>query len=112
MFDNLQIISNNVQPDEMEITIIGDDYVFKRTPVDLTSGHKEHGEYEGVLKIHTTSNIHGDLESTQTETAHSPKGYYHFDKRLNQSALTKWQPFKDMYKFGRRVGNIQYKEGS
>lgn len=112
VFDNLQIISNNVQPDEMEITVIGDDYVFKRTPVDLTSGHKERGEYEDVLKIHTTSNIHGDLESTQIETEHSPKGYYCFDKRLNQSALTKWQPFKDMYKFGRRVGNIQYKEGS
>ena len=112
VFDNLQIISNNVQPDEMEITVIGDDYIFKRTPVDLTSGHKERGEYEDVLKIHTTSNIHGDLESTQTETEHSPKGCYHFDKRLNQSVLTKWQPFKDMYKFGRRVGNIQYKEGS
>ena len=112
VFDNLQIISNNVQPNEMEITVIGDDYVFKRTPIDLTSGHKERGEYEDVLKIHTTSDIHGDLESTQTETEHSPKGYYHFDKRLNQSALTKWQPFKDMYKFGRRVGNIQYKDGS
>lgn len=112
IFDNLQIISNNVQPDEMEITVIGDDYVFKRTPVNLTSGHKEHSEYENVSDIHTTSNIHGDLESTQLETEHSPKGYYHFDKRLNQSALTKWQPFKDMYKFGRRVGNIQYKEGS
>jgi hypothetical protein len=37
---------------------------------------------------------------------------YHFDKRLNQSAITKWQPFKDIYKFGRRIGNIQYKEGS
>ena len=112
VFDNLQIISNNVQPDEMEITVIGDDYVFKRTPVDLTSGHKERREYEDIFKIHTTSDIHGDLESTQTETEHSPKGHYHFDKRLNQSVLTKWQPFKDIYKFGRRVGNIQYKDGS
>ena len=112
VFDNLQIISNNVQPGEMEITIVGDDYVFKRMAVDLTVGHKERGEYENVTKIHTTSDIHGDKESTQTETEHSPKGYYHFDKRLNQSVLTKWQPFKDIYKFGRRVGNIQYKEGS
>ena len=111
IFDNLQIISNNVQPGEMEITIVGDDYVFKRMAIDLTIGHKERDEYENVTKIHTTSDIHGDKESTQTETEHSPKGYYHFDKRLNQSVLTKWQPFKDIYKFGRRIGNIQYKEG-
>lgn len=112
IFDNLQIISNNVQPDEMEITVIGDDYVFKRQAVDLTPKHKERAEYGDVSQIHTTSDIHGNLELEQIETVHSPKGYYHFDTRLNQSALTKWQPFKDMYKFGRRIGNIQYKEGS
>lgn len=106
IFDNLQIISNNVQPKEMEITVIGDDYEFKRDLVDLTPVHKERAEYNDVEKIRTTSNTHGD-DSYRSDT-----WTYKFDNRLNQKALVNLQQFKDIYKFGRRIGNIQYKEGS
>ena len=112
IFDNLQIISNNVQPQEMEITVIGDDYEFKRDVTELKEVHSElvRKEYTGISQIKTTSDTHGNLEDTNIDK-HSPHGYYHFDKRLNQSVIIKWQPFKDIYKFGRRIGNIQYKEG-
>lgn len=106
IFDNLQIISNNVQPDEMEITVIGDDYEFKRDLVNLTPAHKERAEYDDVEKIRTTSNTHGD------NTYRSDTWTYKFDNRLNQKALVNLQQFKDIYKFGRRIGNIQYKDGS
>ena len=106
IFDNLQIISNNVQPDEMEITVIGDDYEFKRDLVDLTPVHKERAEYDDVEKIRTTSNTHSD------NPYRSDTWTYKFDNRLNQKALVNLQQFKDIYKFGRRIGNIQYKEGS
>lgn len=113
IFDNLQIISNNVQPEEMEITVIGDDYEFKRDVVELNDSRaiRKEVETDNPNIITTTSNIHGEINNVPDNT-HKPNGYYHFDKRLNQSAITKWQPFKDIYKFGRRIGNIQYKNAS
>ena len=108
IFDNLQIISNNVQPTEMEITIIGDEYVFNRDNITAESIEEIREEYNHNSQ--TTSNIHGNKEVATDKK--NPKGVYHFDWRLNQSLLTKWQPFKDIYKFGRRIGNIQYKDNS
>ena len=105
IFDNLQIISNNVQPEEMEITVIGDDYEFKRDLANIVEPRLSNlGEDPNIIT--TTSNIHGEKSNPKLSTV------YKFDKRLNQSAVTKWQPFKDIYKFGRRIGNIQYREGS
>ena len=108
IFENLQIISNNVQPEELEITIIGDDYMLNRDNVTADAVEEIREEYNHNSQ--TTSNIHGNKEDKNTGKK-SPMGYYHFDWRLNQSTLTKWQPFKDIYKFGRRIGNIQYKDG-
>ena len=111
IFDNLQIISNNVQPQEMEISIIGDDYMFNRDNITAEAVEEIRKEYNHNSQ--TTSDIHGDKRPRNADrTRKDPKGFYHFDWRLNQSLLTKWQPFKDIYKFGRRIGNIQYKEGS
>lgn len=104
IFDNLQIISNNVQPTEMEITVIGDSYEFKRDVTTLSSEHKERAEYNGVNQIKTTSDTHGN------NLYRSDTWRYKLDKRLNQQVLIKHQDFKDIYKFGRRLGNIQYKD--
>lgn len=112
IFDNLQIISNNVQPNEMEITVIGDSYEFKRDLIKAEDVEEIRKEYDSNLNPNTstTSNIHGNKEDDSDFK--SQFGKFHFDKRLNQSAITKWQPFKDIYKFGRRIGNIQYKDDS
>lgn len=118
IFDNLQIISNNVEPQEMEITVIGDDYEFKRDIVNIEeprSWNKSVSE-SNPSNITTTSNIHGEEPKSSKihDGVDNPKvsTTYKFDRRLKQAAIIKWQPFKDIYKFGRRIGNIQYKEGS
>ena len=121
IFDNLQIISNNVQPNEMEITIIGDDYEFKRDIVDFQDvdarrDWKLEVSESDPSNVTTTSNIHGrepKLEKIR-EGVDNPKRSttYKFDERLKQSVIIKQQLFKDIYKFGRRLGNIQYKEGT
>lgn len=114
-FDNLQIISNNVEPQEMEITVIGDDYEFKRDAVELNESRAIRLEVSdsNPTNVTTTSNIHGEeLKQYKEPKIFGPSVTYKYDKRLKQSALIKWQPFKDIYKFGRRIGNIQYKEGS
>lgn len=112
IFDNLQIISNNVQPNELEITIIGDDYEFKRDLVTLDRQRAIRKEVsdQNPNNIRTTSNVHGQEPKEYKETKLSTR--YEYDKRLNQSTVVKWQPVKDIYKYGRRVGNTQYKEDS
>lgn len=107
IFDNIQIISNNTQPDEMEIAIIGDSYTFNRKEVDIEEDRSENAAFNDVYKVYTTSNIH----STRNDNDFSNNLRYKFDWRLKESALTKLQKFKDIYKFGRRMGNIQYRDG-
>lgn len=111
IFDNLQIISNNTQPNEMEISIVGDVYNFKRPIITPESVEMIRNEYNNVSN--TTSDIHGDqrLDPREENNTIQREGVFKWDWRTNQSLLTKWQPFKDIYKFGRRIGNIQYKEG-
>lgn len=116
IFDNLQIVSNNVQPNEMEITIIGDDYEFKRDVVDFQNidfrkEWKKEVSESNPINIRTTSNIHGQ-EPKEDYKNPKPSTEYKYDKRLNQSTITKTQQIKDIYKYGRRIGNTQYKEDS
>lgn len=108
IFDNLQIISNNVQPYELQISVIGDDYEFKRQIVQCANARKIRLEISETdpEKVTTTSDIH--------EKINAPIGIdvrYKWDWRLHQNAIVKTQQLLDMYKVGRRLGNIQYKEG-
>ena len=114
IFDNLQIISNNTQPDELEITIIGDDYIFNRKEIDgkdVRTGGDDKFPVFANQKPDTTSNIHYDRDDKNPRDSHDPHGEYKYDRRLKQYALTKWQPIKDIYDYGRRIGNTQYKDG-
>ena len=115
IFNDLRIISNNVQPKEMEITVIGDDYEFKRDVIQLDEHRqiKKEVETDNPNDIRTTSNIHGDENTKPNRYEQLTESLvFKYDKRLKQSAIVKIQEFKDIYKFGRRIGNIQYKEGS
>lgn len=102
IFENLQIISNNVSPKELQITIIGDDYTFKRD--EITPSY-EREEYP-TNTTWTTSNIHKDKEYRELEDT-----VYKWDWRLHQKAIVKTQTLCDIYKHGRRLGNMQYKNG-
>ena len=83
IFDNLVIISNKVEPKSIEFEVIGDAYNFKKA---------------GLFK--------------------SKKGFKNttvdYDPILNQYTLVTEQECKNIEKkeFGRRLGNIQYKEDS
>ena len=103
IFENLQIISNNVSPEELQITIIGDDYTFKR---DEITPDYERKEYPDNVTW-TTSNIHkNDKEYSELEDT-----VYKWDWRLHQMTIVNTQKLRDIYKHGRRLGNMQYKNG-
>ena len=105
IFDNLEIISNNVQPKEMEIVVIGDDYMFKRDLANAADVEEIRKEYN--YNAETTSNIHAITNTRFNESDFIPVHV----RAVEQTALKKIQEFKDIYKYGRRIGNIQYKEG-
>lgn len=103
IFENLQIISNNVSPEELQITVIGDDYTFKR---DEIAPIYERKEYPDNITW-TTSNIHeNNKEYRELENT-----VYKWDWRLHQMAIVNTQKLRDIYKHGRRLGNMQYKNG-
>lgn len=81
IFNNLVIISNNVEPDSFDFEIIGDTYDFKKS-----------GEYKNLTLFNNVK--------------------LNYDHILNQHTLIKNQKCKNLEKFGRRLGNIQYKEDS
>lgn len=94
IFDNLVIISNNVEPDSMEIEIVGDVYDFNK---------------EGILN--------GSLSNTfrKIDLGRDDKYYQTevtWDNVLNQYKLKVHQDFLNTTKYGRRLGNIQYVEDS
>jgi hypothetical protein len=93
IFNNLVIISNNVQPKSFDFTITGDVYsLFKN------NGRFDKGLKEGLYK--------------------SKKGFRNaeleFDPILNNYMLSVHQDSKNMDdpQYRRRLGNIQYKEDS
>lgn len=93
IFDNLVIISNNVQPNSIEYTIEGDTYsLFKNN--DLFSNNKKRQLYLSGVGFKNAK--------------------LNYDTVLNQYSLTIHQDCKNIAdpKYGRRLGNIQYKEDS
>lgn len=93
IFDNLVIISNNVQPNSIEYTIEGDTYsLFKNN--DLFNNNKKRQLYLSGVGFKNAK--------------------LNYDTILNQYSLTIHQDCKNIAdpKYGRRLGNIQYKEDS
>ena len=93
IFDNLVIISNNVQPNSIEYTIEGDTYsLFKNN--DLFNNNKKRQLYISGVGFKNAK--------------------LNYDTVLNQYSLTIHQDCKNIAdpKYGRRLGNIQYKEDS
>ena len=95
IFDNLVIISNNVEPNSMEIELIGDVYGFDKTKLFIDSAEKE----KVLPKRDLVDNKYYNTDIT-------------WDNVLNQYKLKVHQDFLNVAKYGRRIGNIQYVEDS
>lgn len=118
IFDNLVMISNNVEPETLEFEIIGDVYDFNKAGLYKS----EHANSDKFW------NIDGNFDSVgyakkklDLEKATAKDGKYSqiFDKQqveiekdhvLNQYILKVKQPIKNIKTYGRRLGNIEYKE--
>ena len=100
IFNNLVMISNNVEPDSLEIEIVGDVYGFDKEAVYKYNDCEEHSH---------------DLPKTDFVTMTPVKDKYYktdvtWDPILNQYMLKTHQDVLNINDYGRRIGNMQYKE--
>lgn len=94
IFNNLVIISNNVEPNSIEYELIGDVYGFNKEGIFKNSPNET---YETFCKINLSPE-----KSIETNVV--------YDHVLNQYALELKQDCVNINKYGRRLGNIQYLE--
>ena len=94
IFNNLMIISNNVEPDSLEVEIVGDSYDFKEEFIKQTS--------ENIKYKFPIISLPND-KTYQTKLT--------FDKVTNEHKLLMHQDCLNIKNFGRRLGNISYIEG-
>ena len=142
IFDNLVIISNNVQPNEIEYEIIGDVYGFNKAGIFRDQKFNEdvwnkdrQSTKPGVIipspqgdgcdtpQTYPTSQFYGDITEPRgnsnfvimkNKKYKCTQEFYNcrikWDTTLNSYSLVTTQPCKNISLFGRRLGNIQYKE--
>jgi hypothetical protein len=88
------IISNNVEPESLEVEIVGDVYEFKDQFIPQTEENIKY-KFPNII-----------LPGNKT--------YYtklQLDKVINENRLVMHQDCLNIKKFGRRLGNISYIEG-
>lgn len=122
IFNNLSIISNNAEPESLEISLIGDSYDFNKANIYKS----EHFVESNLMK---TDNIavfdevkyKSDKQKLEfNDTKYSQnfdinvgtkyEAYIDFDPILNQYYLKVKDDCRNIKDVGRRLGNIEYKE--
>ena len=115
IFNDLVIISNNVQPKELEFEIEGDVFNFNKAGIFRDAKWPDKGylwdkKYNKPIKT---------LDRTGAETTYQATQQFNnckvvWDTNLNSYSLIVNQECKNIEnpKYGRRLGNIQYKEDS
>ena len=96
VFENLTIISNNVAPESIQFEIEGDSYFIWRTLDD---------------NVNPTYNKNLKKQQYQNNTMFK-NASVKWDSTLNQYSILMTQECKSIEKFGRRLGNMHYKEDS
>lgn len=110
IFENLIILSNNVQPEELEFELIGDAYLFNKARIyhDFKQIYGNKGE-DIPYKIDKNYRSKDDYAITWFK----PMFYnatVNYDNVLDEYTLVVNQKCKNAETYGRRLGNIQYKE--
>lgn len=119
IFDNLVIISNNVQPNQIEYEIIGDVYKFNKTGLFRSQNFENENEWDiryNKPKFMIANEKRADNKSIDSVKYQSSQDFDNcrvvWDDVLNQYSLITTQDCKNIEQWGRRLGNIHYKEDS
>lgn len=112
IFDNLILVSNNVQPESIQFSLIGDSYLFNKARLYHDSENNPINIYKNTDDGFNKENLRGTIENPYTpiETPYLKNTKIQYDPILDQYELVMEQQTKNMETFGRRLGNIHYKE--
>jgi hypothetical protein len=120
IFNNLSIISNNAEPQSLEISLIGDSYNFNKANIYKSEHFVEPKFKDGVFDENQYNIDKQDLEFNNTEYSQdfvNMSGIQYetsidFDPILNQYYLKVKDDCRNIKdsRYGRRLGNIEYKE--
>lgn len=110
IFEDLVIVSNNVQPTEIEFEFVGDDYLFNKARI--------YHDGKDIYGIRGNDRAYRKDYQGFTKDAYElidPKDIFYnatirYDKVLDEYTLVVKQVCKNVETYGRRLGNIQYKE--
>ena len=120
IFDNLVIVSNNVQPNEIEFEIEGDVYNFNKAGLFKSKTFDDSFDESGTViqdrewTYCPSQNIHDSrsyIDVKNKTTQRFANCSIKWDQVLNSYNVQMLQKCKDINEYGRRLGNIQYKEG-
>ena len=112
VFDNLILVSNNVQPESIQFELIGDTYLFNKARLYHDSRKGKLNIYKNPAAGFTKENLRGTIANPYIplETPYLKNTKIQYDPILDQYELVMEQQTKNMETFGRRLGNIHYKE--
>ena len=120
IFNNLSIISNNAEPQSLEISLIGDSYNFNKANIYKSEHFVEPKFKDGVFDENQYNIDKQNLEFNNTEYSQdfvNMNGIQYetsidFDPILNQYYLKVKDDCRNIKdsRYGRRLGNIEYKE--
>lgn len=114
VFDNLVLISNNVEPNSLEFELVGDVYDFNKAGI-YQSEHVDKESYwnpDGSFDEDKYNNDKHSKEFSGTEYSQEFSDNISIDRDpvLNQYFIKVDQPVLNIKRVGRRLGNIEYKE--
>ena len=112
IFDNLVIISNNVEPESLEIEITGDVYGFNKEQIFKSNKelHKINIIPAKDVKNNSIINENGDKVAINDRLAKQVNTRVHWDPIENSYSLAVHQDMINIKDYGRRLGNIYYNE--
>ena len=106
------MVSNNVQPESIQFSLIGDSYLFNKARLYHDSENNPINIYKNTDDGFNKENLRGTIANPYTpiETPYLKNTKIQYDPILDQYELVMEQQTKNMETFGRRLGNIHYKE--
>lgn len=125
IFNNLVLISNNAEPELLEISIVGDAYGFNKSGIFNSANTViEHNKVTGVLDLENLRLEKLKNEFKNSEYSQNLESKYMLednkeivfnttvskDHTLNQYLLNIHEDCRNVKDWGKRLGNIEYKE--
>jgi hypothetical protein len=107
IFDNLVIISNNVEPNSIEIEITGDVYEFSKRAIYRNKTFNKNESTNANFP-----EIYLDKESKESKESKGYKTEVTWDPIRNEYYLNVHADCLNIKEYGRRLGNIYYSEDS